>query len=97
MFCRAGNLAGQQVTSFARHRAFPLECRFGRQTRTETGSQGTPRSAQTSPILRITDGLRQVREPGGARPLPRRQPAQGYAGAAEAELMNTPVWPNAVF
>jgi len=46
MFCRAGNLAGQQVTSFARHRDLPLECRFGRQSGTETGSQGTPLSAK---------------------------------------------------
>jgi hypothetical protein len=94
MFCRAGNLAGQQVTSSGRHRPLPLEHLFGGQTGAEAGSQGTPRSAQACPILPVADGLRQVREPVGARPLPRRQPAEGDAGVAAAgKGMNAAIAP----
>ena len=82
MFCRAGNLAGQSVTSFARHHPLALECLFRRQTRTEARREGTPRSAQAGPLLPVAARLRQVREAGGARTLPRRQPAQGDAGVA---------------
>ena len=82
MFCRAGNLAGQSVTSFARHHPLALECLFRRQTRTETRREGTPRSAQAGSRLPVVARLRQVQGAGGARTLPRRQPAQGDAGVA---------------
>jgi hypothetical protein len=58
-----------------------MECRRRRQTRSEAYPEGAPRSAQAGPILPIADGLREVREPVGALPLPRRQPGQGDAGA----------------
>jgi site-specific DNA recombinase len=84
IFCRAGNLADQEVTSSRSYRTSPLECRFRRHLRTETGTERTPRSDEACPLLSVANGLWQVREPGGARPLPRRQSAQGDTGAATA-------------
>src|SRR5262245_59950814 len=82
MFCRAANLAGQQVTSRGRSRPLSLECLFRRQTEPGTGTPGTPRPTQARPILPVADGLRQVREPCGTGSLPRRQPAHGNSSAA---------------
>ena len=84
MLCRAGNLAGQKVTSSRRHRTLALEYRLRRQTRTEAGTEGAPRTPKAGPLLPVVARLRQIREPGGARPLPRGQPPQGDTGAEPA-------------
>jgi hypothetical protein len=50
------------------------------QPESKSAPKGTPRSAQTSPILPVADGLRHVREPSRVGPAPRRRPGDGAAG-----------------
>jgi hypothetical protein len=91
--CKGRHLTSQQITSSGCHRSFPLERRFGGQTAAETGPQRTPRSAPSGRPLLVASRLRPIRKPGGARPLPRRQPCQGDAGAAAAGEHARRCWP----
>jgi hypothetical protein len=81
---RSRHLTAQEVASSRSHRALSVERPFGRPTRTQTRSEGRPRSTLACTLLRVATRLRQIREPGSACSPPRRQSGQGNAGTCRS-------------